>query len=150
RNRIEPPACTPLTTRVTGANQVTPTITVLLQPCPTHGRVSRSWSIGLAGQLRLWSWPADQARAVDLSVALGCLLGQQWHREFGWEWRVVILGEYEDTVDSCRAHEIARARWTIGTARTRISHTSHADVRVDCLHDVICYSQEGPDSAVDI
>jgi hypothetical protein len=37
----------------------------------------------------------EQEDAVEFSVALGCLLGEQWRSEFGWEWRVVSFGEDE-------------------------------------------------------
>jgi hypothetical protein len=47
----------------------------------------------LVSQLRTDA-PSGQ-RAIELSLALGCLLGQQWCREFGWEWRLVTVGTFQ-------------------------------------------------------
>lgn len=47
----------------------------------------------LVGRLRTEA--PDGKRASELSVALGCLLGQQWCVEFSWEWRLVDLGSFE-------------------------------------------------------
>jgi hypothetical protein len=47
----------------------------------------------LVGRLRT-DVPGRQ-RAIELSLTLGCLLGQQWCTEFGWQWRVVTVGTFQ-------------------------------------------------------
>jgi len=44
---------------------------------------------------RLRADPPGEERAIDLSLALGCLLGQQWCTGLGWEWRLVTVGGFE-------------------------------------------------------
>jgi hypothetical protein len=34
-------------------------------------------------------------RAIQLSLTLGCLPGQQWCSEFGWEWRLVTAVRFK-------------------------------------------------------
>jgi hypothetical protein len=47
----------------------------------------------LVGRLR--TDVLGRERATELSLTLGCLLGQQWCSEFGWEWRLVTLDGFE-------------------------------------------------------
>lgn len=47
----------------------------------------------LVGRLRTDA-PGGE-RAIELSLALGCLLGQQWCSEFGWQWRLVTSDRFE-------------------------------------------------------
>jgi hypothetical protein len=47
----------------------------------------------LVGRLR--TDVLGRERATELSLTLGCLLGQQWCSECGWEWRLVTLDGFE-------------------------------------------------------
>lgn len=62
------------------------------EPVPAAGVAVRAIN-ELAGRLRMDA--LDGERTVELSLALGCLLGQQWCSEFGWEWRLVTLGRFQ-------------------------------------------------------
>ena len=62
------------------------------EAAPAAGAVVRAVN-DLVGRLR--AEDLDGERASELALALGCLLGQQWCSEFGWEWRLVIEGEFE-------------------------------------------------------
>jgi hypothetical protein len=59
---------------------------------PAAGAVVRAVN-DLVGQLRKDA--LSQERAAELALTLGCLLGQQWCREFGWEWRYVSIGTFQ-------------------------------------------------------
>jgi hypothetical protein len=59
---------------------------------PAAGVVVRAID-DLVGRLRTDA-PGGE-RAIELSLTLGCLLGQQWCSEFGWEWRLVTSGRFK-------------------------------------------------------
>jgi hypothetical protein len=60
------------------------------EPVPAAGVVVRAIN-DLVGRLRTDA----PGGAIELSLTLGFLLGQQWCSEFGWEWRLVTVGRFK-------------------------------------------------------
>jgi hypothetical protein len=62
------------------------------EPIPAPHAVVRAIN-EFVRQLRADLPGGDQA--AELALTIGCLLGQQWCGEFGWEWRLVSLPGFE-------------------------------------------------------